>query len=141
MAIPMSEKSWPASSFTKSRGRKTSTVVIVPESTAVQTDLTPSRAASRRVLPFCRSISMLSRTTMVLSIVMPMAKAIPASEITLMVRSRRSSPMKPATTQTGIPDIPIRVAEPERRKRNITKAARTAPIRMFCTTLRIELST
>jgi hypothetical protein len=46
---------------------------------------------------------MLSSTTMVLSMVMPMAKAMPASEMTLMVRSSSSSPMKPATVQTGMP--------------------------------------
>ena len=57
IAIPMSEKSCPASSFTKRRGRKTNTVVIVPESTAVQTFPTPSRAASKRDLPLLRSIA------------------------------------------------------------------------------------
>ena len=51
MAMPMSEKSCPASSSMKRTGRKTRTVVIVPERTAAQTLRTPSRAASNRLFP------------------------------------------------------------------------------------------
>ncbi len=74
---------------------------------------------------------MLSSTTMVLSMVMPMAKAMPASEMTLMVRPNSNSPRKPATVQIGMPSMPMTVAEPERRNRNITNTARPAPMARF----------
>ena len=60
---------------------------------------------------------MFSSTTMLLSMVMPMAKATPASEMTLMVRPVTSRPRKAATAQMGMPMAPMRVAGVERRKR------------------------
>ncbi len=63
-------------------GVNTSTVVSVEASTAGQTFCTPSTAARMRSAPLRRSCSMLSSTTMVLSSVIPMANATPASEMT-----------------------------------------------------------
>ncbi len=116
-------------------------VVKVEASTAGQTRFTPARAASKRFKPLRRSNSMLSSTTMVLSSVMPMAKATPASEITLMVRPASSRPMKAAMVQMGMPRTPSAVERAERMKRNITSVASAAPITRFVQTFLIDACT
>src|SRR5690606_31881492 len=87
----------------------TSTVVALEASTAGHTSRTPRMAASMRSRPRRRACSMFSSTTMLLSTVMPMAKAMPAREMTLMVRPNSNSPREAATVHTGMPMTPIRV--------------------------------
>ena len=53
---------------------------------------------------------------MLLSKVIPMAKATPASDMTLMVRPVASRPRNAAMVQMGIPTAPTKVAEAERRE-------------------------
>ena len=71
---------------------------------------TPSTAARKRSRPCLRLSSMLSMTTILLSSVMPIANATPASEMTLIVRPAASSPMNAAIVQTGMPSTPTAVA-------------------------------
>ena len=110
------------------------TVVRVEVSTAVHTRFTPSTAASLGFSPFCRSSSILSNRTMVLSSVMPMANAMPANEITLIVRSNSNSPRNPARVQIGMPITAIKVARAERIKPYITRVANRAPNSKFTKT-------
>jgi len=84
---------------------------------------------------------MLSSTTMELSKVMPMAKATPAREMTLIDRPAIISPMKAAMVQIGMPTTPTTVARAERRKANITRVASAAPRPRLIQTLRTEAST
>ena len=84
---------------------------------------------------------MLSSTTMVLSTVMPIAKATPAREMTLSVRPASSRPTKAAMVQMGIAMTPVRVCRFERRKANITSVARPAPRARLVQTLATESST
>ncbi len=81
---------------------------------------------------------MLSSTTMVLSSVMPIAKATPASEITFTVRPAATSPMKAAMVQMGIPITPSAVGRTDRMNRNMTSVARTAPMTRFVQTFLID---
>ena len=72
---------------------------------------------------------------------MPIAKATPASEMTLTVRPATASPMKAAMVQIGIPITPRAVVLAERRNRNITSVANTAPITRFVQTFTIDACT
>ena len=141
IAMATSESSCPASCCTNATGINTNTVVMVDANTAGHTLLTPSRAACRRALPFLLSSSMLSRTTILLSRVIPIAKAMPASEITFTVRPASSKPTNATMMQIGTPITPIKVVRKERRNRNITPVASKAPRMRFCHTLRTEFST
>ncbi len=134
IAIAISEYNCPASSCTNNTGANTRIVVILEASTAVQTSRTPTIAASIRSSPRRLACSMLSSTTMVLSTVIPMAKAIPAREITLIVRSNTKSPKKAAMIQTGIPINPINVPRRLRRNKKRIKVASKAPNSRFCET-------
>jgi len=122
-------------------GVNTSTVVNVDARTAGQTCWAPSTAARMRSTPLRRSCSMLSSTTMALSSVMPMAKATPAKEMTLMLRPVASRPMKAAMVQSGMPMTPISVARDERRKPNMIAAASTAPMARLRQTVAMDCST
>ncbi len=122
-------------------GRKTRIVVSVEASTAVHTLFTPSTAARNRSRPCRRLSSMLSMTTMLLSSVMPIANATPASEMTLIVRPAASNPRNAAIVQTGMPSTPTTVARADRRKRNITEVANSAPSARFSQTFRMDAST
>ena len=113
-------------------------MVSVEASTAGQTSRTPSSAARFRSLPPATIRMMFSSTTIELSIVMPIANATPAIEITLMVRPVINRPRKAASTQTGIPIEPISVADQERRNSRRTNTASTAPISRFWMTVRTE---
>ena len=124
-----------------STGRNTRIVVSVDASTALQTDLTPSTAALNRSRPSLRFASIASMTTMLLSSVMPIANATPASEITLIVRPATSRPMNAAMVQIGTPMMPTAVARAERRNRNMTAIASTAPSARLVQTLAIDAST
>ena len=141
MAIGTSEYSWPASSAMNITGPNTSTVVRVEASKAAQTSDTPCSAASNRSSPCRRLRSMFSSTTMLLSRVMPMAKAIPAKEITLIVRSKACSPRKPARVHSGMPIKPTPVSETQRRKPYSTALASSAPMARLVQTLRKLSST
>ena len=141
IAIATSEKSWPASCSTNRMGANTSTVVSVEASTAGHTSRTPAIVACSRSIPLRRSRSMFSSTTIVLSTVMPIAKAMPASEITLIVRPASSRPRNAASVQIGMPITPTSVAWRERRNRYMTRVASTAPSSRFWNTLRTESST
>ena len=141
MAMATSEYNWPASSSINRIGKNTRMVVVVDASTAGQTSRTPLRADSKRSSPKRRCRSMFSSTTMLLSTVMPMAKAIPAREITLMVRPVISSPINAAMAHSGMPTTPANVARPDLRNRNITRVAKAAPIPRLVQTLATEAST
>ena len=78
---------------------------------------------------------------MELSSVMPMANAMPASEMTLMVRPAASNPINAAMVQIGTPMTPTSVARPDLRNRNITPVASSAPMNRFCQTLATEACT
>ena len=125
----------------KSTGANTRIVVSVDASTAGQTLRTPSTADRNRSSPRRRASSMLSMTTMLLSSVIPIANAMPASEMTLIVRPVASKPRKAAMVQIGMPMMPTSVARPERRNRYITRVASNAPRPRLNQTLRIEAST
>ena len=117
------------------------TVVMLDASTAGQTSRTPATADSKRSNPRRLACSMLSSTTMVLSSVMPIAKATPASDITLMVRPNSSKQRKPAMVQMGMPIKPMRVARDDRRKKYNTMVASAAPSNRLVKTLRTESCT
>ena len=59
---------------------------------------------------------------------MPMAKARPARDITLIDRPRTAIATKDPTIDTGIASEITSVAEPLRRKRSRTIAAKVPPI-------------
>ena len=58
-----------------------------------------------------------------------------------MVRPASSSPRKAAMVQMGIPMTPTAVMRTERKKRNITKVANTAPMPRLIHTFATEAST
>jgi hypothetical protein len=140
-AIAISEYNWPASSSTNRTGTNTSTVVSVDARTAAQTSRVPCSAAAKRSSPRLRACSIDSRTTIVLSTVMPTAKATPASEITLMVRPNASKPRNAAMVQIGKPMAAISVARAERRNSSMTRVANRAPMPRLVQTFRIEACT
>ena len=141
IAIAISEYNCPASSTMNSTGANTRIVVNVDASTAGQTLRTPSTAERMRFSPRRRASSMLSMTTMLLSSVIPIANAMPASEMTLIVRPAASRPRNAAIVQIGMPIMPTAVARPERRNRYMTRVARIAPSPRLNQTLRTEAST
>ena len=141
MAIEISENNWPASSSISQMGAKTIMVVRVEARMEDQTSLTPLRAASTRPIPLRRSFSILSSTTIALSTVIPMAKATPAREMTLMVRSAASKLIKAEIVQTGIPSTQSRVPGMERRKSHNTRVAARAPTIKFLHTFWMDAST
>ena len=110
IAIEISENSWPAFWVMNSTGANTITVVKVDASTAGQTSRTPCTAACQRLAPALRCRAMFSSTTMLLSSVMPIANAMPANEMTLIVRPKTASPMNAAIAQIGTPMMAISVA-------------------------------
>ena len=77
---------------------------------------------------------MFSRTTMAASTTMPMAKAMPAREITLSERPMAAMATKEPITETGMASAATRVARPERRNSNRMSAASVPPTKMFCCT-------
>ena len=81
---------------------------------------------------------MFSSTTIAASTTMPTAKAMPASEMTLIERPSAAMATKDATTEIGIASDMIRVARRERRKSIRMIAAKPPPIQMFCCTRSIE---
>ena len=111
----------------KITGRKIATVVAVDASSAPQTCPVPSSAASPISLPFSRRRTMFSSTTMAASSTMPVAKASPASEMTLRLLPVTLSSMKVASSEAGIAAATIRVARSLRRKYHSTPTARNTP--------------
>ena len=122
-------------------GANTSTVVNVEASSAGHTSRTPASAASKRDIPLRLRRSMFSSTTMVLSRVMPMAKATPAMEMTLIVRPASCRPISAAIVHKGRPTTAIKVPDQDRKNRYSTSEASTAPMIRFCQTLASESST
>ena len=84
---------------------------------------------------------MFSSATMLLSSVMPIAKAMPARDITLIVRPATDSPRNAASVQTGIPMAPIRVAGSDFRNSIRTRVASSAPMTRLVTTVRTDALT
>ena len=66
---------------------------------------------------------MFSSTTIALSTTMPTAKAIPASEITLIVRPNRNIARKVVITEMGIDTAITMTDDGERRKKKSTMMA------------------
>jgi len=131
-AMAMSLKSCPASSWMKTTGRNTATVVRVEASTAPQTSLVPSYAARTGPLPSCfRCRSMFSRTTMALSTSMPTAKEMPARETTFRLRPKSFMKMKVPMMEMGMDTATMTVDEKLRRKSSSTMTASAPPMRMF----------
>ncbi len=75
---------------------------------------------------------MLSSATIELSTTMPMAKVIPASETTLMVRPKACIPSAVANAHTGIATLTTADAPNVRRNRKSTMMASIAPSSRFC---------
>ena len=84
---------------------------------------------------------MLSMTTMLLSSVMPIANAMPARDMTLIVRPPASRPRNAAIAHIGMPMTPMAVALSDRRNRYMTSVASPAPRLRLNQTLRTEAST
>ena len=141
IAIAISENSCPASSLIKSIGVNTSTVVRVDASTALQTWRTPARDAANRSRPWRRYLSILSNTTIELSSVIPIAKAMPAREITLILRPAKKRPINAAMVHIGIPTTPTRVAEKDLKNNHMTRLASKAPIVRFLHTFDMDALT
>ena len=80
---------------------------------------------------------MFSSTTIAASTTMPTAKAIPASDTTLIDRPSAAIATKEPITDTGIASDTTSVARPDRRKSSSMIAARTPPMTMFCWTSEI----
>ena len=78
---------------------------------------------------------------MALSTVIPIAKATPAREMTLMVRSAASRPMNAEIVQTGMPNTHKSVPGTDRRNSHKTRVAAMAPAIRFLQTLFIDAST
>ena len=130
-AMAMSRKSWPASSSTKTIGRKMATVVRVLARSAPQTSEAPSRAARTRLFPICWWRKMFSSATMALSMTMPTAKLIPARLMTLMLRPSSHMARKVPTIEIGMA-VPMMATELKlRRKRKSTVTASAPPTRML----------
>ena len=72
---------------------------------------------------------------------MPIEKATPASEITLMVRPASNSPMKAAMVQMGMPITPTSVMRADLRNRYMTSVASTAPSARLRQTVAMDCST
>ena len=89
MARAMSRNNWPASSWMKTTGRNTATVVNVDAVTAPQTSLVPRTAATRAGSPNEQRRVMFSSTTTALSTSIPTANANPARLITFSERPSR----------------------------------------------------
>ena len=77
---------WPATPCTNTSGKNTATVVSVDATTAMLTSFAPAMEEARMPSPFSRCLAMLSSTTMESSTTMPVARARPASDITLRLR-------------------------------------------------------
>ena len=81
---------------------------------------------------------MFSSTTMAASTTMPMAKARPAREITLIERPSAAMATKAPITETGMAIEITRVARKDRRKMIRMVAAKRPPTQMFCCTRSTE---
>ncbi len=77
---------------------------------------------------------MFSSTTMAASTTMPTAKAMPASEMTLIERPSAAMAAKLPMMETGIASETTSVARTERRNSSSTNAANVPPTKMFCFT-------
>ena len=139
IAMAMSRKSWPASSWINMTGKKTATVVAVDARTAPQTSLAPSYAAVYEFLPIFRWRSIFSRTTMELSTSMPTAKEIPARLTTLMFRPRIQRKIKVPMAEIGMATAVATVDLILRKKSRRTAIASKPPIITFCFTRSIAV--
>ena len=77
---------------------------------------------------------MFSKLTIEASTTIPIAKASPAREITLIDSPKPAIATKVPITETGIAINIIVVGKIERRKNNKTPIAKLPPIHMFCLT-------
>ncbi len=83
---------------------------------------------------------MFSSTTMAASTTMPTAKAMPASEMTLIERPSAAMATKEPMTETGMASETTSVGRHERRNSSRTSAASVPPTQMFwCTRSMAEL--
>ena len=131
--------SW-KSLWIKTTGKKTSAVVAVAATTALLTSAVPSRAASIALFPRSKCLKMLSITTMLLSVNMPIANASPQSESTLSVRSQAYIRLKVANKEAGIAKSSIATKRALRRKRKSTAKPNTEPTNAACFNVSSESS-
>ena len=132
MATAISRNNCPTSSFDINTGTKTRTVVKADTRTAPQTCCAPLIAASRREWPDSRIRKIFSRITIAASTTKPTAKAIPASDMTLMERPSAAMATNAPTMDTGMAIEMVKVARIERRNSSITSAASMPPTQIFC---------
>ena len=108
-------------------GMKIATVVAVDARSAPHTWLVPRSLASAGVAPVSRRRTMFSSTTIAASSTMPVAKARPASEITLSERPVGERIANVASSDTGIASAMISVARHWRRNSHRTPMASSTP--------------
>ena len=123
-ARAMSRNNCPASCRMNRTGTNTATVVSVEATMAPLTSRPPSTAARRRPLPISRWRKMFSSTTTALSTTMPVAKARPASMMTLSEEPRTSRTTKVVTMDTGIATATTRMLATLLRNSSNTSTAR-----------------
>ena len=131
IATAMSRNSWPTSSSIISKGMNTITVVSDETEIAPHTCLAPSKAARDGSFPFSRIRYMFSRTTIAASTTIPTAKAIPASETTLIERPNNAIATNDEITETGIANPTTNVARTDLRNKSNITTAMVPPTQIF----------
>ena len=108
-------------------GMKIATVVAVEANKAGQTCATASSAAGPAAVPCLRIRTKFSITTIAASSTMPVAKARPASDITLIVRPAMPSTASVTSRQTGTVAAMITVARARRTNSQSRPTASSVP--------------
>ncbi len=137
----MARKNCPTTPSRRTRGRNTTTVVREEPTTAPRISLVAATTEERRGPPFPRPRAMFSATTIALSMMSPMATAMPPRDIRL-----RDSPMAAVTakvpsTETGMLTPAMRVRRIDPRKTQSTPTASSMPRAMASLTLRRDSRT
>jgi len=112
---------------TKTKGRKTTTVVRVLAMIAAVTSPLPSIAAGSAPWPSSRRRKMFSRTTIALSTSMPTPRARPPRVMRLRVNPAKYSSAMVAMMETGMAVAMTSVLRTFRRKKSRTSMVRMPP--------------
>ena len=123
------------------RGASTRSVQQLATRAGMATSLGPTKEASFGLTPSPRWRCVFSSTMIALSTSGPMARASPASVITLIVLLVQYKPMSAARTATGIVKMAMSVIRHSPRKSKITREQRTAPKTPSTTRLAMEWRT
>ena len=126
----------PAMPWLMDRGTYTTTVVRVPARMDISMVLVPWAAASWKERPCSRKRKQLSRMTMELSTIMPMARIRPVPVRTFMSNPAKFSTMIASSTERGILIPTTRLPFQSPKNRNRTAMASNTPTsrvwRMLC---------